>query len=385
MKWSLRIARISDIDIKVHFSFLLILALGAFQWGVPYGTTGALFGVALMIALFTCVTLHELGHSIVAQRYGVPVREIVLLPLGGMAVLGKMPKKPIHELLIAAAGPLVNVAIAVVLIAISGLTIGVGSIDPRALFLGGQPSATTMLSWLILANVNLVLFNLIPAFPLDGGRILRSLLEMGLGARRATSIASGLGQSIAVGLGIWSIYSGNLILVLIAMFIFFGAGQENSSGQTTAVLESWRVGDAYNRQAQTLTPGDRVSNVVDLLLMSYQNDFAVLFGTSLVGVIRRADILKALQAGRHNDYVTTILNRNVPKAQIDQTLDEVRDLMAESEQNLVAVYDGERYLGLISMDDLAEAYTLLRFYRPEPRPASPIRPSGSGEGFERVA
>src|SRR5581483_5051654 len=175
MNWSFRIARVAGIDIKIHATFVLILLLGGWQWGSRFGPAGVLFGVLLMLLLLVCVTLHELGHSVVAQRFGVPVRAIVLLPLGGVALLSRNPAKPLHELLIAAAGPLVNVAIAIVLLAATGTTNVLGVLDGQGLIEGQLPgpSLQLLLAWLLAANASLVIFNLIPAFPLDGGRMLR--------------------------------------------------------------------------------------------------------------------------------------------------------------------------------------------------------------------
>ncbi|MDZ4718580.1 MAG: site-2 protease family protein, partial [Roseiflexaceae bacterium] len=273
MGWSFSIAKVAGISIKVHVTFFLILVLGAVQWGVPYGATGAVFGVILMILLFVCVTLHELGHSIVAQRLGIPVREIVLLPLGGVALLSRNPTKAWHELVIAAAGPLVNVVIAAILFAATGAASALGSLDGQALQQEAPPSLSSLLIWLLQANIFLVLFNLIPAFPLDGGRIFRALLSMVLAPRTATRIAVAIGQAIAILLGVFGVSSGNFSLVLVAIFIFFGAGQENAEGQARTMLITKRVGDAYNRYALTLEIGDRVSKVVDYILTSYQPDF----------------------------------------------------------------------------------------------------------------
>ena len=179
MSWAFRVAHVRGIDIKVHITFFLILILGGLQWAdsVPDSPLeGMLFGVVLMLLLFVCVTLHELGHSIVAQGYGIPVKEIILLPLGGVALISKQPERPLHELVIAAAGPLVNAIIAALLfgvIASTGTTLASLSDLGRLL---NAPSLQTLLLWLLAANVSLFVFNLIPAFPLDGGRILVSLL-----------------------------------------------------------------------------------------------------------------------------------------------------------------------------------------------------------------
>ncbi|MGQ9814875.1 MAG: site-2 protease family protein [Candidatus Roseilinea sp.] len=364
MSWSFKIAEVSGIPIRVHVTFFLILVLGAAQWGSITGTAeGALFGIVLMVLLFTCVTLHELGHSIAARAFGIPVRDITLLPLGGVAQITKNPEKPVHELIIAAAGPLVNVVIAGILFVVMGASLATTMLDGQGLLPAGlnQPSLETLLFWLLAANVSLVLFNLIPAFPLDGGRILRALLAMGLGYPRATRIASAIGQVIAIGLGLFGFFTGNFILVLIAVFIFFGAGQETAIAESKTVLHTRRVGDTYNRHAITLSIGDRVSRVVDYLLTSYQPDFAVMQGSQLIGIITRADVLRNLNEAANDTYVTEIMRRDFLKVNCTKMLDEVQQLMAEHNQRVVAVYDDDHFLGLVSIEDISEAFTILSF------------------------
>ena len=363
MTWSLRIARVFGIDIKLHATFPLILVLGAVQWGNRFGAEGALFGAALMALLFLCVTLHELGHSVVAQAFKIPVREIVLLPLGGVAMLGRNPDKPLHELLIAAAGPAVNVVIAAGLLLATGFTAGLGGLDPQGLVAGREatPSLATALVWLLEANVMLVLFNLIPAFPLDGGRMLRSILAMVTSYPRATRIAAAIGQGFAVLLGILGVAGGNFLLVLVAVFIFLGAGYESVAAQAKAVLNTLRVGDAYNKHALTLVPGDRVSRVVDYLLTSYQPDFAVLHGGRLLGVVTRDDVLRALAASPEDAYVAGVMKREIERVDAATPLDEVQRRMAEKGVRVVAVTEGDGYLGLVSAEDLAEAIAVATF------------------------
>jgi Zn-dependent protease len=363
MNASFRIGQVSGIAIGVHITFFLILILAAVQWGAPYGGQGAVFGIILMLLLFTCVVLHELGHSLVAQHFHIPVREIVLLPIGGVALLSRSPSKPLHELLIAVAGPLVNVIIAALLLAITGATTALGVLDFSAILQTREltPSFSTLLLWLLAANISLVLFNLIPAFPLDGGRILRAILAMLMSFRRATQISALIGQLIAIAMGVFGIVSGNLVLVLVAVFIFFGANQEHAAGQAQRVLVTLKVGDAYNKHALTLEIGDRTSTVVGYILTSYQPDFAVKQGGKLLGIVRRDDVLRALAGNTEDAYVTGIMHRDVVRVDATATLDQVRQTMAEQNARVVAVYDGETYLGLVSMEDIAEAFAVIAF------------------------
>jgi Zn-dependent protease/predicted transcriptional regulator len=361
MKTSYRVASIAGIDINVHVTFGLILIFGAVQWGVPYGPRGALFGVLLMIVLFACVVLHEIGHSLVAQAFGIPVRNITLLPIGGVSQMEKNPDTPGHELLIAVAGPLVNFAIAGLLL----VTTDVASILERTpaaeLTKTMVPGLPTALLFLFMANLFLAAFNLVPAFPMDGGRVLRAFLAMFLGLAAATRIAAAVGQVLAMALGLFGLLSGNFLLALVAVFIYFGAGQERAEERARVVLGTTLVGDAYNKNAITLAPGTQVSQVVDHILTSYQPDFAVLQGTNLLGVVSRDDILKSLATDLSDPYVTGIMHRDVLHVDAGLTLEEVREQMNAAGRRLAAVYRGDAFLGLVSREDIAEALLVIGF------------------------
>lgn len=365
MNWSFRVLDVAGIPIRIHGTFFLILFLGAYQWGSMTGTlTGAVFGIALMGLLFVCVTLHELGHSLVAKVFGIPVREILLLPLGGIAQITKNPEKPMHELLIAIAGPLVNVVIAILLLAVLGFSAAPQMLTGHGLLPGGMsntPSLMTLLSWLLMANVSLAIFNLIPAFPLDGGRVFRALMAMFIGYPRATRLASATGQFIAIILGIYAMLNSQFLLALVAVFIFFGAGQETATVEAKTVLNTLRVGDAYNKHALALVVGDRVSRAVDYILTSYQPDFAVLQGSKLIGIVTRDDVLRALATHSDDTLVTEIMDREFLKIEASKSLDETRRTLAERGTRIAAVYDGANYLGLISMEDIVEAFTVQTF------------------------
>lgn len=365
MNWSFRVLDVAGIPIRIHGTFFLILFLGAYQWGSMTGTlTGAVFGIALMLLLFVCVTLHELGHSLVAKVFGIPVREILLLPLGGIAQITKNPEKPMHELLIAIAGPLVNVVIAILLLAALGFSAAPQMLTGHGLLpneMSNTPSLTTLLSWLLMANVSLAIFNLIPAFPLDGGRVFRALMAMFIGYPRATRLASATGQFIAIILGIYAVLNSQFLLALVAVFIFFGAGQETATVEAKTVLNTLRVGDAYNKHALALVVGDRVSRAVDYILTSYQPDFAVLQGSNLIGIVTRDDVLRALATHSDDTLVTEIMVREFLKIEASKSLDETRRTMAERGTRIAAVYDGANYLGLISMEDIVEAFTVQTF------------------------
>ncbi len=369
MFWSFTLAKIAGIPIKIHTTFFLVLILGAFQWATRSGepVAGALFGVTLMILLFACVLLHELGHSLAARSFGIPTSEILLMPLGGVAQLQKMPSKPWQELVVAAAGPLVNVVIAFLLLLVIGISPTLSIAD---LFMNGQGlpasigndiSLQNMIFWLLAANVSLVLFNLIPAFPLDGGRILRALLAMVIGDTRATRIASLLGQGIAIALAVWGVLSGNLMLVLVAVFVFIGAGQERSAGRARPAIDARQLGEVYNRHAIVLQNGDRLSKVTDYILGSYQPDFAVMFGNRLLGTITRDDVLRTLASQPTDVYVGEFMRRDPLRLQHNMSLEDALAMLQEKRERLAVVQDGDQILGLVSREDIQEAVAVFTF------------------------
>jgi len=365
MRWSFRVARVFGIDVKVHATFFLILILGAYQWGRLHGLPGAVYGATLMALLFLCVTLHELGHSVVAQFFKIPVREIVLLPLGGIAFMERNPRKPLHELLISIAGPAVNVVIAASLLPLLGVSARLTGLDAKGLVEGSLTdlSATGMLLWLFAANITLVIFNLIPAFPLDGGRIFRSVLAFYMDYVRATRIAATVGQAFALLFGLLGILAGNWILVLVAAFVFFGAGAESTHEQSRSVLTTLKVGHAYNKHALTLAPGDRVSRVVDYILTSYQPDFAVMHGGRFLGLITRDDVIRALDLSGEDAFVTGIMERNPLRVDAGLSLEEVIEEMNRAAGRVAAVYHKDQYLGLVSREDIAEALSVISHFK----------------------
>ncbi len=294
LSWSFHLGRWLGIDVYVHFTFLLLLAF----LGVAHGLAGrsldaALAGMFFFIGLFACVLLHEYGHALAARRYGIPTRDITLLPIGGVARLERMPEKPSQEFVVALAGPAVNVIIAL------GLFIG--------LKLGGwwQPLSSlsttggNIFERLLVANVFLVLFNLLPAFPMDGGRVLRALLAMKLNYARATRIAARIGQGMAVVFGFAGLF-GNPMLLLIALFVWVGAAQEAAATEMKSSFSGAAVRDAMLTDFKTLAPGDTLRDATRLLLAGSQQDFPVVDRDALVGILTHRDLFAALrERGAH--------------------------------------------------------------------------------------
>jgi Zn-dependent protease len=221
MSWSITIARVAGTEVRIHMTFLILLAWIGIVNYVALGGAGALAAVVFIIAVFACVVLHELGHAVAANFYGIKTTDITLLPIGGLARLARMPDRPGEEIVIAIAGPLVNVVIALVLILGLGL-----ALDPDGMAAALTEPGAGFFARLAAINIFLVLFNLIPAFPMDGGRVLRALLSIWLGRRRATDIAARVGQALAFVFGFLGLMVGNAILVFIAIFVYLAATAE---------------------------------------------------------------------------------------------------------------------------------------------------------------
>jgi Zn-dependent protease len=219
MRWSLKVASVAGIEVRIHLTFLLFLVWIWFSYYQVAGLPGAVQGVLFILSLFACVLLHEFGHAFAARAFGIATPDITLLPIGGVARLTRIPDKPWQELVVAIAGPLVNVVIAAALI----FVVHRGAQLEHLQYL--ESPRVELLSKLASVNVMLVLFNLIPAFPMDGGRILRALLAMAMPYAQATQVAAWIGQGLAVVFGILGLF-GNPLLVFIAFFIFAGAQQE---------------------------------------------------------------------------------------------------------------------------------------------------------------
>ena len=340
-----------------------------------FAGTGA--GLVLFtLGLFFCVALHELGHALVAQKFGYTVSDIVLYPIGGVASIEQSPRAR-HELLIAVAGPAVNVAIALII----GIVLAVLHQLPdfsqiQGGTLGGFDKKPI---WLLLyANIALVVFNMIPAFPMDGGRVLRALLALRLGKLRATRIAAGVGQFVAVLMGLYGLgifgrpfahipffpAPGNFSLVIIALFVFFGAGQESNAEQSREVAEDAIVSEAMVRDFATLSPGDNLRRAAEVLLATSQQDFPVVNGDEVVGVLSRNQLLRGLAQEGDTAYVAGTMNREVVFAKPTDALEPVM-MNPNGVQRAPVLVRGDdgTLIGMVTMENLMEFLTLRQIVR----------------------
>src|SRR5260370_20103447 len=348
MSWSWRIGRIAGIDVYMHFTFLLLLGwLVAVHYLAHGDLAEALGGLVFILTLFGIVVLHELGHALAARRYGIRTRDITLLPIGGVAGLERMPDDPRQELVVAFAGPAVNVVLAAGLYL--GLALGRG-LAPVGDVIQVGGSFVDQLFWV---NVSLAVFNLLPAFPMDGGRVLRALLAMRLDYVRATHVAARIGQGMALVFGFLGLF-GNPLLIFIALFVWLAAAQEASLVQMRSALDGIPVLRAMITDFRTLRPDDPLGRAVEYLLAGYRQDFPVVEDGRLVGVLQRDDLSAALgkygleapvRDVMHGEFVTTD-----PREMLQTALARLQDCGCRT----LPVVQGGRLLGLVTADSLAD-------------------------------
>ncbi len=368
MNWYLAEFRLFGIDVKVHWSFVLVLAFGAFLYGSgPAGwLVGGLYGVLSMLLLFASVTFHEYGHALTARRFGVGTRSILLLPIGGVANLERIPEKPSQELAIVAAGPLVNMIIALVLAPVALLLNGgspAGVLSMNAVGANIQnPGLLNLVVFVLSTNVLLALFNLLPAFPLDGGRLLRALLAYGMPYTQATRTAVVVGRLLAVLMAIYGIFSGAIGLLLIAFFVYVGGSAELESVSNRAVLRQFKAGRALTPGATSLYTSERIERVVELLMHSYQTDFPVRdLSGRFVGVLTRPSLINALRETGPETRVVDIMQPagDIPVCSPETDLATVWEQMGQSGSRVIAVADHGQVLGIITADDISEVFQVM--------------------------
>ena len=366
MGTSLTLFRIRGIAVKVHWSFVLILVYGAVVYGgrADSWVISALYGVLVTLLLFFCVTMHEFGHAVVARYFDIRVPSIMLLPIGGLASLEKMPERPSQEFFIAIAGPIVNIVLAILLIPLAWIAFGIES-GFDAPFPGINalrremlyPGVLNLTVFLISTNLLLAFFNLLPAFPMDGGRILRSLLAMTISYVTATRIAVYVGRGMAVVFAIIGIFGGGIFLLLIAFFVYVGGGAEREAVEHRSVLRDVPVSRALRPDAVRLYTSERVGRAIDLVMQSYQSEFAVLdLSGRFTGVVSQRSLIAAMrdrgQDGRIVDIMVSA--EQIPTCNPHVDLATVWETMARAGSRVVAILDGPIYIGLITSDDITQ-------------------------------
>jgi Zn-dependent protease/CBS domain-containing protein len=361
MRWSWKIGKLAGIEVYVHATFLLLILFIFFinlREGKSLVAAGE--GILFVLAIFACIVLHELGHALAARHYGIPTRDITLLPIGGVARLERMPDVPIQELWVALAGPAVNAVIAGALFGI-GLLAGMRPGLAAFRWVGGN-----FLTNLIVVNFCLLAFNLIPAFPMDGGRVLRALLATRMKYARATLTAARVGQAIALLFGFIGLFT-DPFLVFIALFVWVGAEQESMVVQIHHSLGGLFVEQAMLTNFRTLQPDDPLSTALEPLPSDGQHDFPVVFGDHVLGMLTRENLARALAKNGTDSRIRDAMIRDFPTADSHEMLEHaVAALRAARSRSMPVIHDGA-LVGLLTLDHIGEMLMLRSAQQPEQR------------------
>jgi Zn-dependent protease/CBS domain-containing protein len=362
MSWSLNIGSIAGTKIGLHITFLLFLGWIFFASYASGGPQEAWYGLAFMLLLFACVVAHEFGHIFTARAFGVSTPDVTLLPIGGVARLERIPEEPYQEFLVAIAGPLVNVAITLLLVAFAGARLNAADLAAM------ESTKISLIDRLADVNLFLAVFNMIPAFPMDGGRVLRALLASRLGFVRATEIAAYVGQGLAFALGFAGLFY-NPLLIFIAIFVYLAASSEAHGVALRAMSRGVPVTSAMMTQFSSLTPQAHVDEAVQTLLRTSQSEFPVIDPDGKpVGLLARGDIVRALKQVGPDARVADVMISPVPILGHRRCLDEALRILQERSAPAIAVTDAAgRLIGLVTPETIGE---MLMLHQAMPRGAS---------------
>lgn len=349
MKWSWKLGKVFGINVYMHATFLILIAwIVLTEWGETHSGRAVAGAVLFILALFVCVVAHEFGHALAARRYGIQTNDITLLPIGGVSSLERIPDDPRQELRVALAGPAVSVAIAMALLLTAWITGATGHLKQI-----GPWGNVPFIEQLLLANVMLVIFNLLPAFPMDGGRIFRSLLARRMDYSRATRIAANVGQGMALlfaGLGLF----GNPVLFVIALFVWIGAGQEAAMAELKSVLSGIAVSRVTITDFSTISSSDTLSRPVELMLHGTQQDFPVVDDGRLVGVLTRKELLSGLSKSGPDMPVSQVMRKDYPAIAGSEMLQAASEKLQNPDSRVLLVMEKGSLLGLFTVENLAE-------------------------------
>ena len=367
MKWSWKMARIAGIDVYIHATFLLIIGWVVLShWRQGQDAAGVVGGVLFILAIFACVLLHELGHALAARKFGIKTRDITLYPIGGVARLERMPDKPLQELWVALAGPAVNVVIAAGLFVWLRATAGLVPLQELTVTTG------PFLERLLVVNLFLVGFNLLPAFPMDGGRVLRATLALRMEYTRATQVAATIGQGMALLFGFLGIF-GNPMLIFIALVVWMGAAGEASMVQMKSSLAGIPISRAMVTDFRMLGPRDTLARAVELILQGAQQDFPVLENGRIVGVLTRAALLPALAQRGQSTPVAEIMQREFQFADSAEMLETAFQRLQTCECHTIPVTHEGRLVGLVTSENVGE-FLMIQAALKERAASAPIPP-----------
>lgn len=367
MRWSFRLMTVAGIGLYIHVTFFILLIwIGALYYLPRHSAGDVLYGLAFVIALFIIIVLHELGHALTARRYGIRTRDITLLPIGGVARLERMPEDPGQELAVALAGPAVNVALAVIFF--------------LALVALGQPvfpvnlgdvsfTGTHVLRRFLWVNVVLAGFNLLPAFPMDGGRVLRAFLAMKMDYMHATHVAANIGQGMAFVLGLYGLLSTNPFLIFIALFVWMGAAAESSMVQMKTGLGGIPVARVMITDFKTLRPDEPLSQAAEHLLAGYQQDFPVVDGSEkILGILTRSRLVEGLAKNGQSTPVGNVMETKFVAAHPSEMAEAAFIRLQHSDCRSMPVLRDGKLLGVVTAENVGEFLMIQAALHGEARP-----------------
>jgi Zn-dependent protease len=348
MRWAFKIGRFAGIDVYVHATFfLLILWVVIVHWFAGHSLQAIASGVIFILVLFACVVLHEFGHALTARHYGISTKDITLLPIGGVSRFERMPDKPWQEFWVSIAGPLVNAAIGLGIWLALFLTNGFKPVSGLSL------TAGPFLERMMVANFVLAIFNIIPAFPMDGGRILRALLATRMTHVRATQVAAGVGQALALVFGLVGLFV-NPFLLFIALFVWIGAAHEAQSVQIKDAFSGIPIRNAMQTKFATLTTNNTLGDAVKVMLDGSQHDFPVMWGETVMGILTRTSLLAGLQQFGPEELVTKVMQREFSTAEPNEMLETVLTRLSAAPIRTMPVMQNGKMIGLVTLENLGE-------------------------------
>ena len=351
MKGSLKLGKIAGIGLFVHWTFsLLILFIVYTNYKAGQNSIQILWSVLFILCIFLTVFMHELGHALTAKKFGIKTKDITLLPIGGVAQLERLPEKPSEELMVAFAGPMVNIVLAL----ITSLFISLPNTSEEMVSqLDNGVNAGNFFLNFYLVNIILAFFNLIPAFPMDGGRVLRALLSYKLERHQATKIAARIGQALAIGFVLLGFYS-NPFLIFIGIFVFMGAQIESEYTESKYMLKGYKVRDVLMKQYPTIDYNETLETAVKLMLDSQNKHFLVTENDIPMGTLNREQIIAALAKKEGETKLSSIMDRELILLQADNLLEDVFELVYKNKSTLMLVIDDNQLIGTLDTENLLE-------------------------------
>ncbi|SEA98442.1 Zn-dependent protease (includes SpoIVFB) [Flavobacterium gillisiae] len=351
MKGTFKLAKVAGIGVFIHWTFSLLIAFIIFtNYRTGYNAIQILWSLVFVLSIFVTVVMHEFGHAMAARNYGIQTKDITLLPIGGLARLDRMPEKPLEELVVAFAGPLVNIFLALIT---SFVITFPDNPEALAVQLSNSVNASNFFLYFFIVNIVLAIFNLIPAFPMDGGRVLRALLSFKFKRHIATRIAARIGQFIAMGFIFLGFFS-NPFLIFIGLFVIMGAQMETEHTSSKFILKGFKVRDVLMKQYQTIDANEPIKTAIALLLDSQSKIFMITENNEPVGTLNRDQIIAALSERGENTDIRSAMNKNLIYLDVETLLEDIFELVSANKSNLMLVMENGFLVGTLDTENLLE-------------------------------